>query len=49
MKATPGRPLSILATLVSSFGVEYAWSSLLQLLDTLIQFTSPTFVNLLIG
>ena len=45
--ATP--QVSILSTLVYSFGAEYSLSALLQLLYTIIQFASPEFVNLLIA
>ena len=41
--------LSILGTLVSSFGAEYAASAVLQLIYTLISFVSPQIVDLLIA
>ena len=40
---------SILTTLILCFGSEFFWSSMLNLLYTLLQYVSPQIVNLLIG
>ena len=48
-KAPKKKPLSILNTLVSSFGGVFAASAILQLIYTIISFVSPQLVNLLIA
>ena len=48
-KAPKKKPLSILNTMVSSFGGVFAASAILQLIYTIISFVSPQLVNLLIA
>ena len=43
------RDVSILGTLVNSFGVEFACSAVLTAIYTVLQFASPQLVDLLIG
>ena len=43
------KPVSILSTLIRCFGSTFAWSSILNLLYTVLQFVSPQLVDLLIG
>ena len=43
------RQVSILTTMISCFGATYFWSSILNLLYTILQYISPLLVQLLIG
>ena len=43
------KEVSILSTLVYSFGVEFGMSAVLTLIYTILQFASPQLVNFLIG
>ena len=43
------KPVSILTTMIRCFGSTFAWSSILNLIYTILQFVSPQLVNLLIG
>ena len=47
--AAKKKPVSILTTMISCFGVTYFWSSILNLLYTILQYVSPQLVQLIIG
>jgi ATP-binding cassette subfamily C (CFTR/MRP) protein 1 len=48
-KASSRATVSVLYTMVASFGAEYAASAVLQLIYTIVQFVSPQLVNALIA